>query len=65
MQNSTQNFRFKTTPKKEGEKAKEFILTFDGQDLIINTRGNFISIVDFETARLEVSKKINLKGVKK
>lgn len=51
LQTKTQNFKFMTTPQKEGEKPKEFILTYNGENLAINTKGNFISIVDFEIAK--------------
>ena len=58
LETQTKSFRFTT----EDEHPKEFILSYNGENLAINTKGNFISIVDFEIARLKVNKALGVKA---
>ena len=60
LQKNNQSFHFKT----EDENPKDFVLTYNGEDLAINTKGKFITLVDLECARLEVSKQLNLQNGK-
>lgn len=49
LQKTTQSYRFKT----EDEKPKEFIITYNGENIAINTKGAFIE-------RNELGKAIHL-----
>lgn len=59
LQSMTRSFRFKT----EEEHPKEFILTWNGEDLAINTKSAFIPLVALEIAKEEVVRTLNLKKI--